>query len=438
MSNGPHRVVIVGGGFAGTRVAAQLARLPVQVTLIDRVNHHLFAPLLYQVAAAELSEGQIAPALREMFRRQENVRVLLGEVDAIDAERRVVHARSADPLEIGYDTLVIAAGAADSYFGHPEWSSWALPMKTLDDAEVLRSRILGAFEMAEAAEAGPARDAWLTFAIVGAGPTGVELAGQLSVLCHRILRDEFRSIDPRTAHIVLLDAVDEVLPEFHPRLRSKARHDLVRLGVDVRTHHSVVGGDDHGIEAEGPDGHVRIPARTVIWSAGVQAVPVAQALADATGIELGRGGRIPVGDELTIAGHPEIFAIGDIASIDEVPGVAPAAIQQGVHAGKVIAARLEGAPAPAPFRYVDKGTLAVIGRQRAVADVAGARFSGVPAFVLWALVHLYYLVGWGNRFGTIGRWLWSLLARNRLEQVITVWGPPRDVAGPGTPPTSQD
>ena len=420
MSVSAHRVVIVGGGFAGVKLATELARHDVDITLVDRANHHLFQPLLYQVATSELSNGQIAPALRGMFRKQPSVRTLLGEVQEIDLRAKVIRGRSAEPLEVGYDTLVLAAGSVDSYFGHDEWSQWALAMKTLDDADRIRSRILGAFEMAEQTPAGPGRDAWLTFAIVGAGPTGVELSGQLGVLTRRVLRDEYRAIDPAGARIILLDAVDEVLPSFADSLRRHAHRDLDRLGVDIRCGHSVTGVDEYGLDAEGPGGTVRIPARTILWSAGVQAAPIAHVLADAGSLALGTGGRVPVDGNLTVPGHPDVFVVGDLADIDGVPGLAPAAIQQGAHAAKVIIARLQHTAPPRPFHYVDKGTVATIGRQRAVADVKGLKLSGEIAFVLWAFVHLYYLVGWGNRLGTITRWLWSLLARNRREQVISV------------------
>jgi NADH dehydrogenase len=416
----PHRVVIVGGGFAGVRVAGRLAKSGAEITLIDRANHHLFQPLLYQVATGLLSEGQVAPALRSMFRSAPAVRTLMGEIEEIDLDRRLVRGRLLEGLELPYDTLVLAAGSEDSYFGHDDWEQWALPMKTLDHAARIRSHVLGSFEEAEQVPPGPDRDAWLTYAVVGAGPTGVELAGQLSVLTHRVLRDEYRAFDPASRHIILLDAVDEVLPSFAPSLRRRAHRDLEKLGIDVRVRHSVVGVDASGVDADGPDGRVRIPAHTILWSAGVQAAGLAEILGRAAGIELGKGGRVKVGPDLTLAGHPEVFVVGDMADLEGVPGLAPAAIQQGIYAARVITARLEDRAAPSPFHYVDKGTLATIGRQRAVADIKGVRFGGPVAFLLWAFVHLFYLVGWGNRLGTVTRWMWSLVARNRREQVISV------------------
>lgn len=412
--------MIVGGGFAGVRVASRLAKSGAEITLVDRANHHLFQPLLYQVATGLLSEGQVAPALRSMFRSMPAVRSLMGEIEEIDLEHRVVRGHLLEGLELPYDTLVLAAGSEDSYFGHDDWEQWALPMKTLDHAARIRSHILGAFEMAEEVPPGPDRDAWLTYAVVGAGPTGVELAGQLSVLTHRVLRDEYRAVDPASRRIILLDAVDEILPSFAPSLQRRAHRDLEKLGVDVRVRHKVTGVDDRGLDADGPDGPVRISAHTIIWSAGVQAAGLADVLGTAAGIKLGKGGRVPVRPDLTLAGHPEVFVVGDMADLEGVPGLAPAAIQQGVYAARVIAARLEGRAAPKPFHYVDKGTLATIGRQRAVADIKGLRFGGPIAFILWAVVHLFYLVGWGNRVGTVTRWLWSLIARNRREQVISV------------------
>lgn len=435
----PHRVVIVGGGFAGVRVAGRLAKTGAEITLIDRANHHLFQPLLYQVATGLLSEGQVAPALRSMFRSAPGVRTLMGEIEEIDLERRVVRGRLLDALELPFDTLVLAAGSEDSYFGHDDWEQWALPMKTLDHAARIRSHILGAFEMAEQTPPGPDRDAWLTYAVVGGGPTGVELAGQLSVLTHRVLRDEYRAFDPASRRIILLDAVDEILPAFAPSLRRRAHRDLEKLGVEVRVRHSVVGVDQRGLDADGPDGRVRISAHTILWSAGVRAAGLAEILGSAAGIELGKGGRVPVGPDLTLPGHPDVFVVGDMADLEGVPGLAPAAIQQGVYAAKVIAARLEHRVAPAPFHYVDKGTVATIGRQRAVADIKGVRFGGPIAFLLWAFVHLFYLVGWGNRLGTVMRWLWSLVARNRREQVVSVTSLLSDrqaqVDPPGHPPS---
>ena len=419
-SDGRHRVVIVGGGFGGLRAAKALSRLPVDVTLVDRVNHHLFQPLLYQVATGVLSAGQIAPPLRSLFRHHPSVRVLLADVQGFDLERRLVHAQGERAIELPYDTLIVAAGASHSYFGHDDWTIVAPGMKTLDDANRVRSRILAAFELAELAEPGREREAWLTFAIVGAGPTGVELAGQLAILTQRILRGEYRAVNPAKARIVLLDAAPTVLPMYPPKPRAHAERDLRKLGIDVQLDSAAVNIDPYGIDVDGQAGRRRLPARTVIWSAGVKASPLAAALAAAGGAERDRAGRLLVAPDLTLPGHPEVFAIGDLAAVPDVPGVAPAAIQEGAYVAKVVRARLRGKRPPRPFEYRDKGTIAIIGRGRAVGNVFGVNVAGLPASLAWALIHLRYLVGWGNRFGTVARWMWTGLARDRRERLISV------------------
>jgi NADH:ubiquinone reductase (H+-translocating) len=416
----PHRVVVVGGGFGGVRAARALRKLPVEVTLLDRTNHHLFQPLLYQVATGVLSPGQIAPALRSLFRGDANVRVLLAEVTGFDLERRVVHAIAEHAIAVPYDTLIVAAGSTHSYFGNDEWADVAPGMKSLDDANRLRSRILGAFELAEQAQDPLERAAWLTFVVVGAGPTGVELAGQIAVLARRVLRHEYRAIDPRDARIVLVDGADAVLPAFHEELSDRARRDLGDLGVDVQLSAMAVGVDHDGIDLRCGDTLQRIDAKTIVWAAGVQASPLASALGAASGAEVDRAGRIRVEPDLSVPGHPEVFAIGDMALVPGVPGVAQGAMQEADHVAKVVRARLRGTEPPAPFRYRDKGTMATIGRTRAVAQVARLRLTGFPAFVLWGFVHLAYLVGWGNRLEAVARWMWTLLARNRRERLISV------------------
>ena len=366
-----HRVVIVGGGFGGMRAAKALSRLPVEVTLIDRTNHHLFQPLLYQVATGVLSAGQIAPALRSLFRDAPSVRTLLGEVTGFDLDGRTVRALAERELELPYDTLIVAAGSTYSYFGHDEWARYAPPMKTLDDADRVRTRILAAFELAEEATAADERDAWLTFVVVGAGATGVELAGQIAVLANLILRGEYRAIDPARTRIVLLDAAPSVLPPFARRLRDRARRDLRELGVEVQLGAAAVDIDENGIEVEDERGRRRIEAKTVIWAAGVKASPLAAALAEQAGAEAGRGGRLSVAPDLSLPGRPEVFAIGDMIALPDVPGTAQPAIQEGKYVARVIESRLRGAaPAPA-FRYRDVGSMATIGRTRAVADIMG-------------------------------------------------------------------
>ena len=404
------------------RAAKALAGAPVEITLIDRTNHHLFQPLLYQVATGVLSPGQIAPALRSLFRGQRNVHVLLGDVTQIDVERRVVHTATTGELEVPYDTLIVAAGASHSYFGQDEWAKLAPGMKTLDDARRLRSRILLAFEMADQ-EPDPARRAeWLTFAIVGAGPTGVELAGQIALLAHRVLRHEYRRAEPRHTRVVLLDAAPRVLGAFTPQLSEHARNALEDLGVTVTLESKVVDIDDAGvIVSDGAEHTQRIAARTVVWAAGVQASPMAAQLAAQSAAELDRAGRLKVDRDLTLPGRPEVFAIGDMISLPGVPGTAQPAIQEGKYVARVVRARLQGGPRPTSFAYRDLGSMAMIGRNQAVAELfAKVGLWGLPAFMAWGAIHLAYLVGWGSRVETVARWGWTLLARNRRERLISL------------------
>ena len=416
-----HRVVIVGGGFGGLRAAKALVTAPVDITLIDRTNHHLFQPLLYQVATGVLSPGQIAPPLRSLFRGQRNVRVVLGEVEEIDLERRIVRAVSVGDLEVPYDTLIVAAGATHSYFGHDQWSQFALGMKTLDDAARLRSHILLAFEMAEQ-ETDPARRAaWLTFAVVGAGPTGVELAGQIALLAHRVLKGEYRCAQPRRTRIVLLDAVSRVLGAFAPQLSDHARQELASLGVEVTLGSEVVDVDGQGLAVRRGEDVYRIDTLNVIWAAGVQASPLGAHLAAQCTAEVDRVGRLCVESNLTLPGHPEAFVLGDMISLPNVPATAQPAIQQGKHVAEVIRARLQDGTPPAAFRYRDRGSMAIIGRNQAVAHLFGKfKVWGLPAFLIWGVLHIAYLVGWGSRVETVARWGWTLLARNHRERLISV------------------
>ena len=416
----PHRVLIVGGGFGGLAAARTLRRAPVEITLVDKANHHLFQPLLYQVAAGILTEGEIAPPLRGVLRRQANARVLLAEVGGFDLGAREVDATGpgGEPLRLGYDTLIVAAGARGEYLGHDDWAAVAPQLKTLADARRVRSRILGAFERAELAADPAERDAWMRFAVVGGGPTGVELAGQIAELARRTLRPDFAAVDTATARIALLEAGPGVLADYPEPLRRRAVRDLERLGVTVRTGAAVTGIDAGGVATLGPDGLRTVPARTVLWAAGVAASPLAAALAEAAEVDVDRAGRLRVRPDLTLPGHPEVMAIGDMVALRGVPGIAPAAMQQGRHAAYTIRRRLAGRSPEGTFRYFDKGALAVIGRGRAVGVAFGMRFTGAVAFLVWALVHVRFLVGWGNRLVTVTRWAWSLLARNRGERVI--------------------
>jgi NADH dehydrogenase len=424
-----HRVLIVGGGFGGLQAAKALRRAPVDVTLVDRANHHLFQPLLYQVSTGILDEGEIAPPLRGVLRRQRNARVLMAEVTAFDLEAREVGAVAPDggELTLGYDSLIVAAGATHSYFGREEWAPLAPGLKTLADARELRSRILRAFELAELAADPAERAAWLRFAVVGAGPTGIELSGQIAEMARNALRPDYRRIDTSAASIALLEAGPDVLADYPEELRARAARDLEAIGVDVHTRRQAVGIDADGVAVVDGRGDVqRVPARTVIWAAGVEASPLAAALAGAAGASLDRAGRVVVRDDLTVPGYPEVYAVGDMAAVAGVPGIAPAAMQQGRHAARAIRRRLAGDVEPRRFAYQDKGSLAVIGNDRAVGLAFGVPLTGLGAIVVWGLVHLRYLVGWGSRLVTAIRWLWTLLARNRAERVIATTEPARD------------
>ncbi|MFI7024410.1 NAD(P)/FAD-dependent oxidoreductase [Micromonospora sp. NPDC049900] len=417
-----HRVVIIGSGFGGLFVAKALRRAPVDVTMVARTTHHLFQPLLYQVATGILSPGEVAPATREILRRQRNAEVLLGEVTDIDLETRTVTANA--PLttfRVEYDSLIVAAGATQSYFGHDEFAEHAPGMKSIDDALELRGRIFGAFELAEL-ETDPAAIArWMTFVVVGAGPTGVEMAGQIAELAHRTLPGEFRRIDPRKARIVLLDAGDSVLGTFGDRLSGKALRQLHRLGVDVELGATVVGVDDDGIEVADRDGQRRrIECKTKIWAAGVSGSPLGAHLAARAGAETDRAGRVRVEPDCTLPGHPEVFVVGDLMALDRLPGVAQVAIQGGRHAARQILRRLRGEPAGQPFRYRDKGSMATISRFSAVATVGRLRLAGLTGWLLWLAVHLLYLVGFKNRVTAVLHWFVSFIGRGRSERTVTL------------------
>jgi NADH dehydrogenase len=414
-------VVIIGCGFGGLSAAKSLGRAAVDITVIDRTNHHLVQPLLHQLATGILSEGDIALPVRDVLRRQRNTRVVLGEVVDIDLRARRV---TVDTLglrtEIAYDMLIVATGARQSYFGRPEFADDAPGMKTLDDALELRGRIFGAFEMAEG-EANPAaRRRWLTFVIVGAGPTGVELAGQLAELSRRALRGNFRRIDPGEARVLLLGAASTILPAYPEALRERAVRDLRELGVELHLGTMVTGVDAQGVDTNSTNPRVqRIEAATKIWAAGVQASPLGRLLAKAPGVELDPVGRVKVATDCTLPGHPEVFVIGDLMSLDNLPGVTQVAIQSGQHSAHTIIGRLAGDTTRRPFRYRDVGRLAMISRFRAVAVVGKLALSGLPAWVLWLVVRLTSLTGFKNRASVLFNWTVAFLGRGRAQRVIS-------------------
>ncbi|MFI5119222.1 MAG: NAD(P)/FAD-dependent oxidoreductase [Thermoanaerobaculia bacterium] len=421
MNAASSRVVIVGGGFGGLYTARRLRSLPVEVTVLDRRNFHLFQPLLYQVATGALSPANIAAPLRAILKRSGNTRVLLEDVTGIDvALRRVLTATGQFP----YDILVVAAGARHHYFGHDEWEAAAPGLKTLEDAVDMRRRILLAFERAETAADTEERRALLTFVIVGAGPTGVELAGALGEIARHTLRREFRAIDPSEARILLVEGGPRVLPAYPPELSAKAQKALAALGVEVAVDTSVTDVRESAVTLSRAGTTETIAARTILWAAGVAASPLAAALASATGAKTDRAGRIAVGPDLTLPGHPEIFVLGDMVTLADdagrpLPGVAPVAMQQGRYVARVLAARLAGRPASAPFRYRNKGNMATIGRGRAVADLGLLRIAGYPAWLAWLFIHLMYLVQFGNRVLTLIQWAWNYVTWNRSARLIT-------------------
>jgi NADH dehydrogenase len=425
-----HHVVVVGGGFGGLQAVSKLRRAPVEVTLIDRRNFHLFQPLTYQVATGALSPGEIAYPLRAVFKRDRNVRVLLAEVADFDLDARELHLRSVAavpvPKRLRYDTLIVAGGSHYSYFGHDEWRMHATEVKSLESALAFRSRLLTAFEAAEAEPNPEARDPWLTFVVVGAGPTGVEMAGQIAELARDTLRRDFRTIDPRSARILLVEAADRVLTSFPPSLSAKAERSLQRLGVTILTSRTVIGIDGAGVMLQGREGGAEwIASRAVVWAAGVTASGLARRIADLTRAERDLAGRVTVEGDLTLPGHPEVFAIGDMVRVRDpngepivLPGVAPVAMQQGRYAASVVRSRLRGRTHEA-FRYRDKGNLATIGRAAAVADIKGVRLSGFLAWATWLVVHLWYLIGFQNRLLVLIRWSISFATHGRGARLIT-------------------
>jgi NADH dehydrogenase len=413
-------VVLVGAGFGGLYAAQALRRAPVDLTVIDRRNFHLFQPLLYQVATGGLSPGEIASPVRHVLSRQRNARVWLAEVRDIDVQRRRV---CLDDGEAPYDTLILATGAHHHYFGHDDWEALAPGLKTIEDAIKIRRRILLAFERAER-ESDPAkRRAWLSFVIVGAGPTGVELAGALGEIANDTLRHDFRAINPADAAILLLEGADRVLPSFPPDLSAKAERALRNLGVHTRTQSTVTDLDSAGVTVRTGDTVERIPAKTVLWAAGVQASELGKIVAERTGAPLDRTGRLVVEPDLTLPGHPEILIIGDLANFSHqtgqpLPGVAPVAMAQGRYVARAIQARLRG-QTPPPFHYFDKGTLATIGRNQAVAEFGRLHVSGPIAWFVWLFVHLMYLVEFDNRLIVLIEWIYDYVTRNRGARLIT-------------------
>lgn len=416
-----HRLVVIGSGFGGLFAAKALKRADVDITLIAKTTSHLFQPLLYQVATGVLSEGEIAPATREILRRQSNARVLLGLVEDIDLANRVVKWRfHNDYQETPYDSLIVAAGAGQSYFGNDQFATFAPGMKSIDDALELRARIFKAFEIAEFTTDEAERRRLLTFVVVGAGPTGVEMAGQIRELASSTLRNEFRTYDPSTARVILIDGAKQVLPPFGPELGRKTQKVLERLQVEVQLEAIVTDLDDEGLSVRRKDGTIeRIESACKVWAAGVQGSELGAILAEQSGAELDRAGRIVVEDDLTLAGHPEVFVVGDLAAVPGVPGVAQGAIQGARHAAATIRSRVEHTAAPGPFTYKDKGSMATISKFDAVAMVGKLKLTGFVAWFAWLFLHLLYIAGFKQRVTTLLSWALTFLTNGRSQRVVT-------------------
>ena len=431
-----HRVVIVGSGFGGLFAAKFLRRAPVDVTLVDRTNHHLFQPLLYQVATGILSEGQVAPATRDVLHRHKNVAVELAEVTGFDLEARQVALDRPDGTEerLPYDSLIVAAGVGQSYFGHDEFSEWAPGMKTLADALAQRARIFSAFEMAELEDDPELRRAWLTFVVVGGGPTGVEIAGQIAELARRALSGKFRRFDGADVRVLLFEGGKEILASFGDELSERGARELQETGCEIHASSIVQHVDADGVEVKGPDGSVqRYAAKTKIWAAGVAASPLAKMLADASGAECDRAGRIQVLPDCTLPGHPEVFAVGDMMALDGLPGVAEVAMQTGIHAARTIKARLDGRTESTPFKYRDLGSMAAVSRRRAIVSFHGLHISGFLGWLMWLFVHLGFMTGFKNRFTAVVGWGFAFLGQGRAERAIVA-----DISAPGFSYRSDD
>ncbi|MGB9055884.1 MAG: NAD(P)/FAD-dependent oxidoreductase [Pseudolabrys sp.] len=419
-----HRVVIVGSGFGGLFAAKSLGRAPatIEVTLISRTNHHLFQPLLYQVATGILSEGQIAPATRDVLKKKRNVFVELAEVTGFDLKAR--HVTAVQPggrkVTLSYDSLIVAAGVGQSYFGHDEYAEWAPGMKTLADALDQRARILGAFEMAELENDPDVRRAWLTFVVVGGGPTGVEIAGQIAELSRRALKHDFRRFDSGEVRVLLFEGGPEILATFGDKLSGIATRELEKIGVEICVNSIVAHIDADGVDVKGADGSVQhFAAKTKIWAAGVLASPLAKMLADATGAQCDRAGRIKVQPDCSLPGHPEVFVVGDMMNCNDLPGVAEVALQSGLHAAHVIRNRVRGTK-PTPWKYRDLGSMAAVDSRSAILSAHGVRLSGRIAWLMWLVVHITSMTGFKNRFTALIHWFLCFIGTSRLERAIVV------------------